>query len=235
VTAKRAKSLAAVGDRVSAGAARSAIASEGAIAVRGRFDVEVWSPADHLRAEYGAMRRRLVELSRLPIRLENLSEIVRLRKAIGAVPMELRDRDDVQNLVVTVGLNNLLDNHLSGSTYTAAWYVGLIGSASYTTGVAAGDTMGSHGGWVEDETYDEANRPTASFASASGGSKTLSSAAVFTISGTVTEKGCFLASNSTKGGSTGVLYSGGLFTGGDKTLADNDTLSVSYTATAAAS
>lgn len=151
--------------------------------------------------------------------------VVECRGADGA----LRWREDIDNLVTTAGKNDALDKYLAGSAYTAAWYLGLISSASYTA-VAAGDTAGSHGGWTEATGYSQASRATASFASASAGSKSLSSAAVFSINANATIKGCFLISNSTKGGTTGVLYSAGLFTGGDKVVQSGDTLNVSYTA-----
>jgi len=126
----------------------------------------------------------------------------------------------------------MLDKHLAGSAYTAAWYVGLISSTSYTTGAAVTDTAASHGGWIEDVEYSQAARPTAAWSAAAAGSKALSSAAVFSINGDgTTIKGCGLWSLSTKSGTTGILFSAGLFTGGDKVLANGDTLNVSYTAT----
>jgi hypothetical protein len=142
----------------------------------------------------------------------------------------LRWSDTFDNLVTTAGKNDALDKYLAGSSYTAAWYLGLIGSTSYTTGPAAGDTSATHGGWVEDQSYSQSTRPTAAFSAASAGSKALSSAAAFTMNAGVTIKGCFLIANSTKGGTTGILYSAGLFTGGDKVVQSGDTLNVSYTA-----
>lgn len=142
----------------------------------------------------------------------------------------LKWRDTIDNLVTTGGKNDALDKYLAGSAYTAAWYLGLISSTSYTTGPAAGDTMASHGGWTEDATYSNANRPTTAWSAASSGSKALSAALAFNINGTATIKGCFLTSNNTKSGTTGILYSAGLFTGGDKAVANGDTLNVSYTA-----
>lgn len=143
---------------------------------------------------------------------------------------KLKWRDTIENLVTTVGKNDALDKYLAGSAYTAAWYLGLISSTGYTTGAAAGDTAASHGGWAEDQNYSQGARQTAAWSAAAAGSKSLSAALTFSINASTTIKGCFLISNSTKGGTTGILYSAGLFSGGDKAVANGDTLNVSYTA-----
>lgn len=138
--------------------------------------------------------------------------------------------DSLANLVTTVGKNDLLDKYLAGSAYTAAWFLGLIDLTSYTA-VAAGDTAASHGGWAESVAYSNATRPAPSWGAASAGSKA-STATAFTINASATIKGAFLISNNTKSGTTGVLYSAGLFTGGDKAVSSGDTLNVTYTASA---
>lgn len=138
--------------------------------------------------------------------------------------------DYIDNLVTTVGKNDLLDKYLAGSAYTAAWYLGLISATGYTA-VAAGDTSASHAGWTESTAYSNATRPAPSWGSASAGSKA-STATAFTINATDTIKGAFLISNSTKGGTTGVLYSAGLFAAGDRSVINGDTLNVTYTASA---
>ena len=146
----------------------------------------------------------------------------------------LKWTDEFDNLVVNVGLDDSLTQHLKGAAYTAAWYIGLTDG---TPTPAAADTMASHAGWVEVTAYDEAVRQTATFGTVSGQSVNNSaSPAVFTIStnGTVIG-GAFLVTNSTKGGTTGTLYGAGAFSAGDKTLDDNDTLTVTVTCTAAAS
>ena len=141
----------------------------------------------------------------------------------------LKWRDTYKNLVVTQGKNDALDKYLSGATYTAAWYLGLISSVGYSN-IVAGDTAASHAGWTESSAYAAANRPTVSFAAAASGSKTTSAAVSFAINAAGTIKGSFLISNNTKGGTTGILYSAGLFTGGDKVVDNGDTLNVTYTA-----
>lgn len=152
--------------------------------------------------------------------------VVECRDARG----NLRWSEEIENLVTTVGKNDALDKYLAGSGYTATWYLGLIGSTGYTTGPAVGDTAASHGGWAEDQNYSQATRPAAAWASAAAGSKALSSPASFSMNANTTIKGCFLIANSTKGGTGGILYSAGLFSGGDKPVQSGDTLSVSYTA-----
>lgn len=166
-------------------------------------------------------------------------------QALGAVAeniwqVECRDKhgslkwvDGFENLVVNVGLNDLLDKYFKGSSYTAAHYVALLDG---TPTMAAGDTMASHAGWVEVTAYDEATRPV--FTTGTVASQSVSntaSKATFTISTNATViGGCALVTNSTKGGTSGTLYGGGAFTGGDKTLDDGDVLSVTVTATQAA-
>jgi hypothetical protein len=136
--------------------------------------------------------------------------------------------DEFDNLVTTVGKNDLLDKYLAGSAYTAAWYLGLVDGGSTPT-YAAGDTMSSHAGWTESTAYSNASRVTAAWGAASAGSKA-TSAAVFNINATATIAGCLLTTVSTKGGTTGILYSVGAFGAGNRSVLSGDTLSVTYTA-----
>ncbi len=138
--------------------------------------------------------------------------------------------DVAHNLVTTVGKNDILDKYLAGSSYTAAWYVGLVDNSGFSAYNAA-DTMASHSGWTESTSYDEAHRVAASWANAaSSGTKTSSATSNVTISATVTLDGCFMVTNNTKGGTTGILYSAGAFSGADKALADNDVLQITLSA-----
>ena len=139
-------------------------------------------------------------------------------------------REEFDNLVTTVGKNFLLDNGLAGSGYTAAFFLGLISSVSYTA-VAVGDTMASHAGWLEAglataPAYSEATRRTAAWAAAAAGSKAVSTGLIFTFTNTGTVKGSFLTTVATKDGTTGTLYSAGLFTGGDQPVVATNTLTV---------
>lgn len=160
------------------------------------------------------------------IKLENHYKVEAFRNG------KLLWSEEFDNIVVTAGLNDSLDKHLKGSSYTAAWYVGLL---SATPTVNAADTMASHAGWTEIADYDEATREVLTLGTVSAGSVDNSaSKASFTINGSVTVGGAFTTSVSTKSGSTGVLYGAGAFTGGNRALVSGDTLNVTVTCTAAA-
>lgn len=135
------------------------------------------------------------------------------------------------NLVVNVGLNDVLDKYFKGSAYTAAFFVGLA-SASPT--FAAGDTMASHGGWTEVTDYTEAARPDLTLGSVSGQSvSNTASKAVFTVNNTVSIGGAFITTDDTVGGTDGVLYGGAAFTNGNRSAIAGDELRVTCTLTAA--
>lgn len=139
----------------------------------------------------------------------------------------LKWRDGFQNIVVTTGLNILLDSTIKTGVSSPAWYVGLKGMGT----MVAADTMASHGGWSELTPYSDANRPTYTTGTISSGSVDNSaSKAVFNINGSSTIYGCFLANNNTKGGTTGTLYGGGDF-GSSRAVVNGDTLNVTVTLT----
>ena len=154
--------------------------------------------------------------------------------------------DDIHNLITDEGKKYLLNCGLAGTgvqTYSSA-YMGLISSVGYTA-VAVGDTaaqINGSNGWKEASTstnypaWTGATRGTPSFGAAAKNTnvdKSTSSAVSFTnftTGGTV--KGAIIVINGTTaaGNTTGVLFSAGLFSGGDKIVAVGDTLSCNYTA-----
>jgi hypothetical protein len=146
--------------------------------------------------------------------------------------------DTIDNLITTAGKNLMLDTLLAGSAYTVTGpYMGLISSTSYSA-LSAADTMTSHAGWLE---AGNANAPTytsprktCAWSAASAGAKALSAALTFPITGAGTVKGAFLVMASgavtTIDSTAGTLFSAGLFTGGDKIVANLDSIVVSYSA-----
>lgn len=150
----------------------------------------------------------------------------RLRRELAHQGHEIAWRDSFVNLVVTAGKNDILTHEFAASAYTAAWSMGLVDGASAPT-FAAADTMASHAGWTENQAYSQAARPTLAFAAASGGSIALSAAAQFSMNAAYTIAGGFFTTVSTKGGTTGTLYSAGAFTGGNKAGGSGDTINIS--------
>jgi hypothetical protein len=140
----------------------------------------------------------------------------------------LKWEDAFSNGVTIVGANNMLLNNFSGVSYTASWFLGLITGPGASVTYSFADTMASHAGWTEFTGYTQATRPAASFSTPSGGIIQSSSPAIFTINASAIVGGGFLVSNNTKGGTTGILYSTGNFTTGDRSIVATDELRLSY-------
>ena len=145
----------------------------------------------------------------------------------------LKWEDEAPNLVVNEGLQDMNAKYFTGTTYTAAWYIGLYGAGASNT-PAAGDTMSSHAGWTEVVAYSQATRPACTFGTPTTANPSVAtnsaSPATFSINATTTVGGAFLTSNSTKSGTTGTLYSAADFSApGDRAVTNGDTLSVTYT------
>lgn len=202
----------------------------------GRYRAVLTGPVEHLRDEYIKLKERL---TRGGIRgwFDRMLNGKQLLSALLAIPIEQKWVEEFDNIVTTVGKNAALDAFLAGSAYTVTGpYLGLCNTNASTAVI--GDTMASHAGWLEvgganAPTYT-APRKTAGWSAAAAGSKSLSAAAVFAITSSGTVGGCFLVfgagASSTIDNTGGVLYSAGQFTGGVKTVANTDNLSVSYTA-----
>jgi hypothetical protein len=143
----------------------------------------------------------------------------------------LKWTDTFHNLVVNEGLQDMNDKYFKGSGYTAAWYLGIIDGPGAGNTYAAADTLASHAGWTENTNYT-GNRKAATFGTPTTADPSVvdnaGSPAVFTMNANAqTIGGAFLASVAS--GTSGVLFSAGNFSGGDKVVDSGDTLSVTYT------
>lgn len=156
----------------------------------------------------------------------------------GVYTVECRDAqgnlkwtDTFHNLVVNEGLKDMNDKYFSGSGYTAAWYIGLVTGPGSGNTYAAGNTLASHAGWTENTNY-VGNRKAATFGAATTADPSVitnsGSPASFTMnSNAQTIAGALLASVAS--GTSGILFSVGNFTGGDKIVDSGDVLNVTYT------
>jgi hypothetical protein len=143
--------------------------------------------------------------------------------------------DSFHNLVVNQGLQDMNSKYFKGSGYTAAWFLGLVTGPGSGTTFAAGDTLATHAGWTENTAYTTSGgagvRAAVTFGTATTADPSVlnnsASPSVFTMtSNAQTIAGAFLASVST--GTSGILFSAGDFTGGDKVVDSGDSLSVTY-------
>ena len=144
----------------------------------------------------------------------------------------LKWEDKAHNLVVNEGLEAMNNEFFTGSGWTPTWYLGLVDN-SPSPSYAAGDTMASHAGWVENEDYSELVRQGCTFGTASLADPSVidnsGNPAVFSIDATATIAGAFLTDDDTKGGTTGLLFSASTFqTPGARSVVSGDTLNVTY-------
>lgn len=151
---------------------------------------------------------------------------------IGADGVE-KWSDTFHNKVVNQGLQDMNSKYFQGSGYTAAWYLGLVEGPGSGTTYAAADTLASHAGWTEltPGTDYTGNRKAVTFGTATTADPSVidnsgsPSSFAMLVNSTVVA-GAFLCSVAT--GTSGVLFSAGDFTGGDKTVDSGDTLNVTY-------
>jgi len=141
--------------------------------------------------------------------------------------------DTFHNLVVNQGLQDMNSKYFAATGYTSAWFLGLVQGPGSGTTFAAADTLASHAGWTElvPGTAYTGNRKAVTFGTATTADPSVisNSAAPSTfamlVNGTVVA-GALLSSVAT--GTSGILFSAGDFTGGDKTVDSGDTLNVTY-------
>ena len=152
----------------------------------------------------------------------------------------LKWTDTFHNLVVNQGLQDMNTKYFLGSAYTATWFLGLVTGPGSGTTFSPGDTLASHGatgsgGWTENTAYI-GTRKAATFGTATTAAPSVinnavatgGTPAVFTMNvNAQTIAGAFLCSVTS--GTSGVLFSAGDFTGGDKIVDSGDTLTVTYT------
>lgn len=137
------------------------------------------------------------------------------------------------NIVVTEGMNHMLDVVLRGTTAVATWYFGLF-SANVTpvnTWTAANFTANATEITSNTEGYSETTRQAFVAAAASAGSiNNTASKAAFTIATatSITVWGAGLLSSNIKGGTTGTLLSSAKFSAA-RTLYNTDVFNLGYT------
>ena len=144
----------------------------------------------------------------------------------------LKWSDEICNGIVDEGIEYILEVAFNGGAQDTSHYIGLIDNASYTTGLAAADTHASHSGWIENTDYDEATRELWNPDTTASRAVTNSTPVEFTMNASVTIKGIFVSSVSTKGSVSGAagdyIWATALFSS-DAVVVSTDVLKVTYT------
>ena len=135
------------------------------------------------------------------------------------------------NLVVNQGLQDMNTQYFKGSTYSAAFYLGLVTGPGSGTTFAAADTLASKA-WTEFTDYSGSRKLVTFGTATTADPSVISNSAApsaFTISGAGgVVAGAFLCTVSS--GTSGVLFSESDFQSpGDRTVVAGDTLNVTYT------
>ncbi len=141
----------------------------------------------------------------------------------------LKWREEGHNIVVTAGLNKLLDATFKTGLASPAWFVGLKDTGT----VNAADTLASHGGWAElTSTVYSGNRPAFTPGTISAGAvDNAASKASFSITGADTIYGALLCDAAS--GTSGTLYGAGDFAS-PRAVEIGDTLNIEVDLSAAA-
>lgn len=124
----------------------------------------------------------------------------------------VRDSGFAKNGITEAALDSVLNTYFRNGSPAAAFFAGLIKGDTTFLGVAAADTMTDHAGWAEGTAYSEATRLQWSPAASTARLLTNGTRMLFTANAVQTVAGFFIATESTKGGTTGLLWATALFT-----------------------
>ena len=144
----------------------------------------------------------------------------------------LKWEDSMHNLVVDVGLQDMNTKYFSGSTYTAAFFLGLVEGPGAGTTYAAADTLASHAGWTEFTNYS-GTRKTVTFGTATTAAPSVIDSSISPAQFNITSAGGTVAGAflcNVDSGTSGLLFSEANFQSpGDRVVVSGDTLNVTYT------
>ena len=122
----------------------------------------------------------------------------------------LLERWESWNGICDAGIRDMFDQYFGGGS-GRSWFLAPISAADFVGVDNENDTMSSHVGWSEVDSYDEATRPAWGPDATAGTIISNSVKVEMTINDAVDMQGMFVTSNSTKGGTTGILFSTSVF------------------------
>jgi hypothetical protein len=195
------------------------------LGLKGTYRCELLRVKPEFKAEAdGLLAQLLVEQA-----AGNTDDAEQIDALLKALPRESVWVDTIHNVITDVGVHDMLDKYLGLAAQTGI-FMGLKGTGTAT----AAHTQASHAAWLEQgaanaPTYS-GTRKTPTLGAATTRTKATSSASSFTFTGGGTVYGCFinLGGTSAIDNTTGILFSAGDFSGGQKTVVATDVLNVSW-------
>ena len=143
----------------------------------------------------------------------------------------LKWEDEVRNLIVNQGKNDILDTYFNAGTQITTMYIGLIDNSGFSA-IDASDTHASHAGWTENEDYNEATRVLWNPGAAAGEAVVNASARDFTMNATAAINGIFIAETSTKGSTAATILWAATSFGTVVNVVNTDVIQITYTVSA---
>lgn len=163
------------------------------------------------------------------VMLEGIWTAVAYRYGMHRDPNGIIWREHFKNTIVDVGLDDILGVYFRSATQTATgnWFMGMTNADPV---FAPGDTMANHPGWTDFTAVSETNRPPWGQDPVSGQSITNSTPVTYSCNANgQTAGGLFIVNENTIAGTTGTLFNGGAFTGGNRALNDGETIDLTCT------
>lgn len=144
---------------------------------------------------------------------------------------ELIDTWEETNIVTAEGLNDMLDEYLLGAGDSPSFYVGLF-EGTHNPGDSDTHNTPPGPGFTEVTVYSPSSRPAWTGVLGSKQATNSASKAVFTMTGSKTITGAFLATTATQGVGPGVLFASSRFSA-ERVVIATDVLNITYTLQAA--
>ena len=132
---------------------------------------------------------------------------------------------DKYSEVIETNLEDNIDVYLLNGTQSPTWY---IVPSQGTPTFAAADTPASHAGWTENQDYNEAVRQTWTGVRTLRNVTNSVSPGVINVTTGSTFGGAALFNANTKGGTSGIMFSGVVAYEGDQVLGAGGSLSMVY-------
>lgn len=137
-------------------------------------------------------------------------------------------REEADNIVFDPAIDAILETYFRGAAYTAAWFVGLVGTIA--GGYSSGDTLASHAGWLEIVDYAGSVRQPLNLSPVvNKATSNISSKAVFTLTAMVNLNGAFVCAGDQFIDISSTLYCAVNFLGGSRALNAGDSIAVTVT------